>query len=95
MPGHYVHHIDPIITTLAGVHLWWYGLSYSLGFLNAHFFLRRHRDRLGLSLVDVSFSSRYRFPATPRATSRGDMETATPGCRTRGSTRKSASNRRW
>jgi phosphatidylglycerol:prolipoprotein diacylglycerol transferase len=48
-----VHDIDPIITTLGGVHLWWYGLSYSLGFLNAHFFLRRNRDRLGLSLADV------------------------------------------
>jgi len=53
VPGHYVHHIDPIIVTLAGVHLWWYGLSYALGFLNAHFFLRRNRDRLGLSLADV------------------------------------------
>ena len=53
MPGHYVHHIDPIIATIGGVHLWWYGLSYSLGFLNAHFFLRRNRDRLGLSLADV------------------------------------------
>jgi phosphatidylglycerol---prolipoprotein diacylglyceryl transferase len=53
MPGHYVHHIDPIITTIGGVHLWWYGLSYSLGFLNAHLFLRRNRDRLGLSLADV------------------------------------------
>lgn len=53
MPGHYVHHLDPIITTITGVHLWWYGLSYSLGFLNAHLFLRRNRDRLGLSLADV------------------------------------------
>ena len=53
MPGHYVHHIDPIIATIGGVHLWWYGLSYSLGFLNAYFFLRRNRDRLGLSVADV------------------------------------------
>ena len=53
MPGHYVHHIDPIIATIGGMHLWWYGLSYSLGFLNAHLFLRRNRDRLGLSLADV------------------------------------------
>jgi prolipoprotein diacylglyceryltransferase len=34
-----VHRIDPIMATLAGAHLWWYGLSYTLGFLNAHFFL--------------------------------------------------------
>ena len=53
MPGHYVHHIDPIIATIGGIHLWWYGLSYSLGFLNAYFFLRRNRDRLGLSVADV------------------------------------------
>ena len=53
MSGHYVHHIDPIMATVGGVHLWWYGLSYSLGFLNAHVFLRRNRGRLGLSLADV------------------------------------------
>ena len=53
MQGAYVHHIDPIIATIGGVHLWWYGLSYSLGFLNAHLFLRRNRDRLGLSAADV------------------------------------------
>jgi phosphatidylglycerol:prolipoprotein diacylglycerol transferase len=53
MPGHFVHHIDPIIATIGGVHLWWYGLSYSLGFLNAHLFLRRNRERLGLSLANV------------------------------------------
>ena len=53
MTGPYIHHIDPIIGTIGGLHLWWYGLSYSLGFLNAHLFLRRNRERLGLSLADV------------------------------------------
>lgn len=53
MFGPWVHHIDPVIATIAGVHLWWYGLSYSLGFLNAHFFLRRQRDALGLSPGEV------------------------------------------
>ena len=48
-----VHRIDPVIGTLFGAHLWWYGLSYSLGFLNAHVFLRRHRARLGLSLREI------------------------------------------
>jgi phosphatidylglycerol:prolipoprotein diacylglycerol transferase len=47
--GPYVHSIDPIIGTVAGVHLWWYGLSYTLGFLNAHVFIRRHRRELELS----------------------------------------------
>ena len=51
--GPYVHHIDPIIVTLVGVHLWWYGLSYSLGFLNAHSYLRRRREPLGFSLRSV------------------------------------------
>lgn len=48
-----VHRIDPIIGTVLGVHLWWYGLSYTLGFLNAHLWLRRHRDRLGLSVRSI------------------------------------------
>ena len=50
MPPFLVHRIDPIIATIFGAHLWWYGLSYTLGFLNAHLWLRRHRGRLGLSL---------------------------------------------
>lgn len=53
MFGPWVHDIHPIIATIGGLHLWWYGLSYSLGFLNAHVFLRRNRARLGLSLADV------------------------------------------
>ena len=53
MPGPFVHHIDPIIATVGDLHLWWYGLSYSLGFINAHLFLRRNRERLGLSVADV------------------------------------------
>ncbi len=54
MPGPFlVHRIDPIIGTVFGIHLWWYGLSYSLGFLNAHLFLRRQRATLGLSLRSI------------------------------------------
>jgi phosphatidylglycerol---prolipoprotein diacylglyceryl transferase len=49
----YVHEIDPIIATVGGIHLWWYGSSYAAGFLNAHLFLRRSRERLGLSLQSV------------------------------------------
>ncbi len=47
--GPYIHRIDPIIATVFGVHLWWYGLSYTLGFLNAHLFIHRQRGQLGLS----------------------------------------------
>jgi phosphatidylglycerol---prolipoprotein diacylglyceryl transferase len=49
----YVHDIDPIVLSLGGVHLWWYGLSYAAGFCNAHLFLRASRERLGLSLAAV------------------------------------------
>jgi len=53
MFGPYVHNIDPIIFSIAGVHFWWYGLSFTLGFLNAHLFLRRNRESIGLSLAAV------------------------------------------
>jgi len=51
--GPYVHRIDPIIVTILGVHLWWYGASYALGFLNAHGCIRRKRRELGLSIRSV------------------------------------------
>lgn len=53
MPGPFVHNIDPIIVTIFGVHLWWYGLSFTLGFINAHIFLRRNRQSVGLSVSAV------------------------------------------
>lgn len=53
MFGPFVHHIDPIVVSIFGVHLWWYGLSFTLGFLNAHFLLRRDRESVGLSLAAV------------------------------------------
>jgi phosphatidylglycerol---prolipoprotein diacylglyceryl transferase len=48
-----VHHLDPIIGTIFGAHLWWYGLSYAIGFSSAHLVLRRHGRALGLSLRSV------------------------------------------
>ncbi len=42
----YIHNIDPIIGTIFGVHLWWYGLSYTLGFFNAFNFIKKRRGRL-------------------------------------------------
>lgn len=53
MLGPFVHNIDPIIVSIFGVHFWWYGLSFTLGFLNTHFFLRRNRQHVGLSLPAV------------------------------------------
>jgi phosphatidylglycerol:prolipoprotein diacylglycerol transferase len=45
--------IDPIITTVAGVHVWWYGLGFAFGFLHVHLFLRGRRDELGLTRRQV------------------------------------------
>ncbi len=49
----FIHNIDPVIVTISGVHIWWYGLSFTLGFLNVYFFLRRNRGRIGISLASV------------------------------------------
>jgi len=53
MFGPYVHRIDRILFDVAGVHLWWYGLGYTVGFLQIHAVLRRARERLGLSRREV------------------------------------------
>ncbi len=53
MFGPFVHNIDPIIGAVGGVYLWWYGLGYTLGFLHMHFFLKRHRNRLSLTMREV------------------------------------------
>jgi prolipoprotein diacylglyceryltransferase len=56
-----VHHIDPVIGGLFGIYLWWYGLSYALGFANAHLFLRG----LGEALLRVQ--------AVPLAAEQGEL----------------------
>jgi phosphatidylglycerol:prolipoprotein diacylglycerol transferase len=53
MIGPYIHRIDPIIADIGGVNLWWYGLSYSLGFLQIFLYSRRHRAELGLTMAEV------------------------------------------
>ena len=53
MLGPYIHRIDPIIADLGGLHLWWYGLSYALGFFEIYLFAKRHRSELSLTLSDV------------------------------------------
>ena len=47
--GPYVHRIDPIIGSMFGVHLWWYGSSYAIGFLNVFLFIRHRRGQLDFS----------------------------------------------
>jgi phosphatidylglycerol:prolipoprotein diacylglycerol transferase len=59
MFGFFVHRIDPIICELGGVYLWWYGLSYTLGFLGIFLWFRRARERLNMTLDDVYSISLY------------------------------------
>ena len=49
----YVHNIDPVMGSVLGVYLWWYGFFFVAGFLTAHLFLRFRRARLGMSLRSV------------------------------------------
>ena len=51
--GPYIHNIDPVIGTILGVHLWWYGLSYTLGFFNAFKFIGKRRNKLWLTEAQV------------------------------------------
>ena len=54
LPATIVHRIDPVIAQIGGVALWWYGLSYTLGFLQIHLFLMRRRAELALSASEVT-----------------------------------------
>ena len=49
MFGPYVHQLDPILFDINGVHFWWYGPGFALGFLELHLFLRRRHRPLHLS----------------------------------------------
>jgi phosphatidylglycerol:prolipoprotein diacylglycerol transferase len=55
MPGPFVHHIDPVFGEIAGVYLWFYGLSYSLGFLSIFLWFKRVRRQFGLT-IDAVYS---------------------------------------
>ena len=59
MFGPFVHRIDPVIGEFAGLYLWWYGLSYSLGFLGLHLWMRRVRGKLGFTRREVYGISFY------------------------------------
>jgi phosphatidylglycerol---prolipoprotein diacylglyceryl transferase len=53
MFGPYVHRIDPVIASVDGVYVWWYGLSYALAFVQMLLFVTRRRGRLGLTRADA------------------------------------------
>ena len=53
MIGPYVHNIDPIFGKVGDFYLWWYGLSYTLGFIGVFSWLRRNRAKLAMDMNDV------------------------------------------
>lgn len=53
MSGHFIHHIDPLILEIGGVCIWWYGLSYALGYLETFLWLKRTRQRTSLSVSEA------------------------------------------
>ena len=53
MLGPYTHRIDPVLLDVGGVHLWWYGLGFALGFLELNLYLRRGHGQLRLSPREV------------------------------------------
>lgn len=53
MIGPFVHNIDPVFGKIGGFYLWWYGLSYTFGFLGLFTWLRRRRRNLQFSMNQV------------------------------------------
>ena len=53
MPGPFVHSIDPVIGQIGGMYLWWYGLSYTLGFLTLFRWTRGVRGFLDMDVRQV------------------------------------------
>ena len=51
--GPFVHEIDPIIGEIGYFYLWWYGLSYTLGFLGVFLWIRRNRTRLAMTDLEI------------------------------------------
>jgi len=50
MSGPFVHNIDPVIGQIGGMYIWWYGFSYTIGFLALFHWLRTVRNSLGLDV---------------------------------------------
>jgi phosphatidylglycerol:prolipoprotein diacylglycerol transferase len=53
MPGPFIHNIDPVIGQILGMYLWWYGLTYTLGFLAIFHWLRTTREFLDMTMPQV------------------------------------------
>jgi phosphatidylglycerol:prolipoprotein diacylglycerol transferase len=59
MFGPFVHRIDPVIAEIGGIYLWWYGLSYAMGFLGIFIWFRRARARLDMTTSEVLSAGLY------------------------------------
>jgi phosphatidylglycerol:prolipoprotein diacylglycerol transferase len=53
MSGPFIHSIDPVIGQIGGMYLWWYGFSYTLGFLGLFHWLRTVRVFLDMDVRQV------------------------------------------
>lgn len=53
MSGQFIHNIDPVVGQIGGMYLWWYGLSYTLGFLGLFHWLRSVREFLDMDVRQV------------------------------------------
>jgi len=49
----FTHAIDPVLGRVGPFYLWWYGFSYTAGFLGLFWWLRRARARLEMSPAEV------------------------------------------
>ena len=47
------HSIDPVLGRALGMYLWWYGLSYTLGFISLLFWLLRRGRRIGMPVAEA------------------------------------------
>ncbi len=53
MLGPFVHNIDPIYGKIGPFYLWFYGTSFTVGFIGVFFWLKRARKQLEMSLNEV------------------------------------------
>lgn len=53
MRGPFIHNIDPVIGQIGDIYLWWYGLSYTLGFLLLFRWIRSVRGFLDMDVRQV------------------------------------------
>ncbi|MGI9319320.1 MAG: prolipoprotein diacylglyceryl transferase [bacterium] len=53
MCGPFIHQIDPVIGEIGGIYLWWYGASYTFGFMGVFFWLKHVRASLQYDMHKV------------------------------------------